>query len=146
QNIRKPNVTHFETLDGVNDSILFSDDAFFKEGEKYSVKIIYLNGKHWDTISPKTIITVNSKSSLTYVYEVKTGIPGYHSSCKITNKKNFSKDQKEIMLSYLQSQPRFYFGNEEVNNNLKNEITELLKLNEKQEKQINCDCWAWSVQ
>jgi hypothetical protein len=140
QNIKEPKEGHFEALDGINDSINFTTGWFFKEGEKYTVKILYVNGRQVDTINLKTTVTVDSKSSLTYVYEVRIGTPEYRVSCEIYNQKTFSKEQKEIMLAFLQAQPRYYFGSERANGNLRNKTIELLELTDKQAKRIHCYC------
>lgn len=140
QNIKNPKDGHFETLDGINDSMDFTTGLFFKEGEKYTVKILYSDGRQVDTISLKTTITVDSKSNLTYVFEVKTGTPEYHVNCEIYNEKKFSKEQKEIILTFLKLQPRYYFGSERANGNLRDKTIELLKLTDKQAKRLHCNC------
>lgn len=140
QSIKDPKAGLFETVNGINDSINFATGWFFKEGEKYTVKILYANGRQVDTINLKTTITVDSKSNLTYVYEVRTGTPEYRVSCEIYNQNTFSKEQREIMLAFLQEQPRYYFGSERVNSNLRSTTIKLLKLTEKQAKHIHCNC------
>jgi hypothetical protein len=140
QSVKDPKVGLFETLNGINDSIDFSTGLFFKEGEKYTVKILYSDGRQVDTINLKTTITVGSKSSLTYVYEVRTGIREYRVSCEIYNQKKISKEQKEIMLAFLQAQPRYYFGSERANSNLRSTTIKLLELTDKQAKRIHCNC------
>jgi hypothetical protein len=140
QSVKDPRGGLLESVDGINDSINFSTGLFFKEGEKYTVKILYTDGRQMDTINLKTIITVDSKSSLTYVFEVKIGTPDYRVNCKIFNENKFSKEQKIIMLDFLEKQPRYYFGNEEANWNLRDKTIELLKLTDKQSKKIHCDC------
>lgn len=146
QSIIDPSIRFGQYFDGINDSINFSDDyyrGYFKEGEKYLVQIVYYNGKQLDTINMKTIISVDSKSSLTYVFEVKFGTPEIHVNCEIHSEKKFSVEQKELMRNFLVEQDRYYFFNEEVNRNLRYSIIELLKLTYKQSKKIHFSAWAW---
>jgi hypothetical protein len=140
QNIKDPKSGYLEALDGINDSIRFSTRTYFREGEKYTVKILYSDGRKIDTISLRTLITVDPRSVQTYVYEVKTGMPEYRVHCEISDIRTFPKEQRDMILSFLSSQPRYYFGNERINNYLKNKTTELLNLTEKRAKQINCNC------
>jgi len=142
QDINLPEIGYFEYVYGINSSVdIFSRLDIYKQGHEYSVKIIYSYGYRHDTVKLKTHIIPDVGGIKSYVYEVRLGLDACFANCTITSRKKLHLEQKNKIRTFLNSKPVDYFGgNERWYLYIKQDIVQLLKVDEKFGNGIYCNC------